>query len=130
MIARRIRGIAFLLFAGVMPVAMAAEDAKVLRLALPDIAYLDPQQITDLSSSRVANVIFEGLYQFDYLATPARVVPNTAAAMPEISADGRTGRSGSNPESSSRALRRSRASRASSSPRTTCIRSRACSTPI
>jgi len=90
MIVRRVRCIAFLLVVGVTPVAMAAEDAKVLRLALPDIAYLDPQQITDLSSSRVANVIFEGLYQFDYLATPARVVPNTAAAMPEISADGRT----------------------------------------
>ena len=40
----------------------------MLRLALPDIAYLDPQQITDLYSSRVANVIFEGLYEFDYLA--------------------------------------------------------------
>ena len=67
-----------------------ADEAKVLRLALPDIAYLDPQQITDLYSTRVANVIFEGLYQFDYLATPARVVPNTAVAMPEISDNGRT----------------------------------------
>ena len=62
----------------------------MLRLALPDIAYLDPQQITDLYSTRVANAIFEGLYQFDYLATPARVVPNTAAAMPEITDGGRT----------------------------------------
>ena len=62
----------------------------MLRLALSDIAYLDPQQITDLYSTRVANVIFEGLYQFDYLAAPARVVPNTAVAMPEISDNGRT----------------------------------------
>ena len=67
-----------------------ADEAKVLRLALPDIAFLDPQQITDLSSTRVANVIFEGLYEFDYLATPARVVPNTAVAMPEITDGGRT----------------------------------------
>ena len=34
--------------------------------------------------------IFDSLYVFDYLARPYRFVPNTAAAMPEISADGRT----------------------------------------
>ncbi len=62
----------------------AADDTKVLRVALPDIAYLDPQQISDLYSTRVASAIFEGLYQFDYLASPARVVPNTAVAMPDI----------------------------------------------
>ncbi len=90
MIARRARFICLLLVVGLTSVAKAAEEAKVLRLALSDIAYLDPQQITDLYSTRVANAIFEGLYQFDYLALPARVVPNTATAMPEISADGRT----------------------------------------
>ena len=69
MVARRIR-FAFLLLACALAPARGplADDAKVLRLALPDIAYLDPQQITDLYSTRVANVIFEGLYQFDYLA--------------------------------------------------------------
>jgi ABC-type transport system substrate-binding protein len=71
------------------PVALA-DDAKVLRLALSDITSLDPQQITDLYSRRVADAIFEGLYQFDPIASPAKVVPNTATAMPEISADGRT----------------------------------------
>lgn len=90
MIARCLRGIGLLLAFVVTPPVYAAEEPKVLRLALPDIAYLDPQQITDLYSARVANAIFEGLYQFDYLAKPARVVPNTAVAMPEISADGRT----------------------------------------
>jgi ABC-type transport system substrate-binding protein len=81
--------IGLLLLVALTPLAKAADEPKVLRLALSDIAYLDPQQITDLSSTRVANVIFEGLYQFDYLAMPARVVPNTATAMPEISGDGR-----------------------------------------
>ena len=61
--------------------ASGAQEAKVLRLALTDVAILDPQQITDLASARVANVIFEGLYQFDYIAFPPRVVPNTAVAM-------------------------------------------------
>ena len=54
------------------------------------VGTIDPQQISDLYSTRVANAIFEGLYQFDYLAVPARVVPNTAAAMPEIADGGRT----------------------------------------
>jgi len=67
-----------------------ADEPKVLRLALPDIAILDPQQITDLYSRRVADVIFEGLYEFDYLASPARVVPNTAVALPGITDGGRT----------------------------------------
>ena len=89
--ARRIRLAFLLLAAALVPAApVKADEAKVLRLALSDIAFLDPQQITDLSSTRVANVIFEGLYEFDYLATPARVVPNTAVAMPEITDGGRT----------------------------------------
>jgi len=70
--------------------ALAADPAKVLRLALPDITGLDPHQISDLYSARIANVIFEGPYQYDYLASPAKVVPNTAAAMPEITDGGKT----------------------------------------
>ena len=37
------------------------DQAKVLRLASSDIAYLDPQPISDLASTRIANVIFERL---------------------------------------------------------------------
>ncbi|VEB43415.1 Uncharacterised protein [Chromobacterium violaceum] len=33
--------------------------------------------------------IFEPLLKYDYLARPLKMKPNTAAAMPEISADGR-----------------------------------------
>src|SRR5678816_3307550 len=87
---RLVRAVGLLLAVALAQPAIAGEEPKVLRLALSDIALLDPQQITDLASARVANAIFEGLYQFDYLATPARVVPTTAVAMPEISADGRT----------------------------------------
>ena len=50
----------------------------------------DPQAISDLYSGYVTRVIFDPLYRYDYLARPFRIVPNTAAAMPEISADGRT----------------------------------------
>jgi oligopeptide transport system substrate-binding protein len=72
------------------PAAHAAADPhKVLRLASSDITSLDPQQPTDLYSTRICGQIFEALYQFDYLATPAHVIPNTAEALPTISADGK-----------------------------------------
>jgi ABC-type transport system substrate-binding protein len=62
--------------------AVAADPSRVLRIALDDITSLDPQQGTDLHSTRVTTHIFEGLHAFDYLATPAKVVPNTAEAPP------------------------------------------------
>src|SRR6266498_5001672 len=79
-----------LAWAVVAPIALAADAAKVLRIALPDITSLDPQQGTDLYSTRITTHIFEGLYQYDYLSTPAKIIPDTAAAMPEITDNGRT----------------------------------------
>jgi len=88
------RALAALVLAGAVLVSggdvRAADPAKVLRISLPDITSLDPQQGTDLYSTRVATALFEALYQYDYLATPAKIVPNTAAAMPEIADGGRT----------------------------------------
>jgi ABC-type transport system substrate-binding protein len=71
-------------------VARAADPNKVLRIASRDITSLDPQQGTDLNSTRVASHIFEALYQFDYFAVPAKVLPCTAEAMPAITDGGRT----------------------------------------
>jgi len=51
--------------------------------------HLDPQQISDFYSVRIAQHIFEGLYEYSYLADPVRVIPNTAATLPEIGDDGR-----------------------------------------
>ena len=70
--------------------ALAADMQKVLRVASPDITSLDPQQGTDLYSTRVASAIFEGLYEFEYLSSGSKVVPNTAEALPVITDDGRT----------------------------------------
>ncbi|MEO8344788.1 MAG: ABC transporter substrate-binding protein [Betaproteobacteria bacterium] len=84
------RWIAVAMLACIAIPALAAGPDKVLHLALPDITALDPHQISDLYSARVVNVIFEGLYQYDYLASPAKVVPNTAVALPEITDGGRT----------------------------------------
>jgi oligopeptide transport system substrate-binding protein len=68
----------------------AADPSKVLRVSSHDIASLDPQQGTDLYSTRVATEIFEALYQFDYLAEPAKVISNTAEALPVITEGGKT----------------------------------------
>ena len=68
----------------------AADPSKVLRVSSYDIASLDPQQGTDLYSTRVAGTIFEALYQFDYLAEPTKVIPNTAESLPVITDGGRT----------------------------------------
>jgi len=78
------------LLACLAPQALAADMNKVLRIASSDITSLDPQQGTDLFSTRVASAIFEALYEFEYLSTGSKAVPNTAEAMPVITDDGKT----------------------------------------
>ena len=63
----------------------------VLRVAFPIAETgFDPQAAGDIYSTYVNREIFDTLYKYDYLARPYRIVPNTAAAMPEMSQDGRT----------------------------------------
>ena len=59
-----------------------------LRVALrvPETGF-DPPLIGDLESSRIASCIFEAPLTYDYFARPVRLVPQTAAALPEVSAD-------------------------------------------
>ena len=68
----------------------AADPNKILRVATFDIETLDPQQYNDDPSFRVITAIFEGLYEWDYLAATPSLTPVTAAGPPEISADGKT----------------------------------------
>jgi ABC-type transport system substrate-binding protein len=70
--------------------AYAADATKVLRIASDDIDTLDPIQMQDFYSAQVASVIFEGLYEWDYLGNPPRPVPRTAVALPTYSADRKT----------------------------------------
>jgi oligopeptide transport system substrate-binding protein len=87
-----------LLFAALAAVALtgaqadsAADMNKTLRVAFPSAETgFDPQAMSDLYSATVARVIFDPLYRYDYLARPFKIVPNTAAALPDISADGKT----------------------------------------
>jgi ABC-type transport system substrate-binding protein len=80
---------ALLLLAHAAGAANAADVHKVLRIASNDITSLDPQQGTDLYSTRVASAIFEALYEFEYLSTGSKVVPNTAEALPIVTDDGK-----------------------------------------
>ncbi|WP_326541096.1 ABC transporter substrate-binding protein [Pseudorhodoferax sp.] len=68
-----------------------APGRRVLRLAFetPETA-LDPVQTqSDRNSNTVLAQILESPLCYDYLARPARLLPNTAEALPQMSADGR-----------------------------------------
>jgi oligopeptide transport system substrate-binding protein len=68
-----------------------ADPAKTIRVMFPVAETgFDPQATQDYYSSHVERAIFDTLYVFDYLQRPYKFVPNVAAAMPDISADGRT----------------------------------------
>ena len=69
----------------------AAPGKKVLRLAFPVAETgFDPAKINDIYSRTITPHIFEGLYQYDHLARPAKIKPLTATSMPEVSPDFRT----------------------------------------
>ena len=71
--------------------AQPAQPLKTLRYAFPIAeSTFDPAPITDLYSRTVVAGIFEAPLEFAFMARPAKMRPNTAAAMPEISADFRT----------------------------------------
>ena len=82
-----------LLFAFVLALTAGAQAQapKTLRVAFPIAENgMDPQAIYDEYSAKVCNAIFDPLYTYDYFARPARLVPNTADGMPQITDGGRT----------------------------------------
>ena len=93
MIARRHIGAAIVAIAlqALAASAAAADLNKTLRVAFPVAETgFDPTPVGDIYSQYVNRAIFDPPYKYDYLARPYRIVPNTAVAMPEISADGKT----------------------------------------
>lgn len=75
--------------AALLPAAQAAtEGKKVFRMAI-QIAEtgFDPPRVSDIYSRLVTSHIFEALYGYDPVARPIKIVPNTAAALPESNAD-------------------------------------------
>jgi ABC-type transport system substrate-binding protein len=72
--------------------ARAQAARKQLRIAFPapESSFDPPQTNSDYYSSTLIAQILEAPLSYDYLARPARLLPNTAAALPEVSADGRS----------------------------------------
>src|SRR5215210_7115120 len=50
----------------------------------------DPVKISDYYSGTVIEAIFDPLLTYDYLARPAKLIPNVALALPQITDRGRT----------------------------------------
>lgn len=67
------------------------QSNKVLKTVFPAAETgFDPGYIHDRYSAKINSAIFETLYTYDYLASPAKLVPLTAVDMPQVSADGLT----------------------------------------
>jgi ABC-type transport system substrate-binding protein len=84
-----------LLLAGLVGLAGAAAGQqaapKTLRYAFPIAeSSFDPAQISDLYSRTVAAGIFDAPLEFAFMARPFTLRPNTAAALPDVSADFRS----------------------------------------
>ena len=65
---------------------------KVLRVVFPtpESSFDPPQTNSDAYASTLLAQILEAPLAYDYLARPVRLVPQTAADLPEVSADGMT----------------------------------------
>ena len=71
--------------------AAPVDSPKTLRYAFRTAeTSFDPAYITDLYSRVVAANMFDAPLEFEFLANPVRLRPNTLAEMPEISADFKT----------------------------------------
>jgi ABC-type transport system substrate-binding protein len=69
----------------------AADMSKTIHVAFGSAENgLDPQAVYDSYSFYVCHAIFDPLYSYDYFARPVRLVPNTAAGLPQITDGGRT----------------------------------------
>jgi len=69
----------------------AADPSKVLRHVFPAAETgFDPAGVQDLYSATIEQMLFETLLTYDYLARPAKLVPLTAEALPEVTDNGKT----------------------------------------
>ncbi len=68
--------------------AHANGGPKVLRYAfrVAETGF-DPAQVNDFYSSSIIGNIFDAPLAYDFIARPAKIVTNTAEALPEVSAD-------------------------------------------
>jgi ABC-type transport system substrate-binding protein len=83
--------VAMMLVAGVAHAASPADPSKVVRMAFEaaDDGF-DMVRTVNYYSGWISEAIYETLLTYDYLARPAKLVPKTAEAMPEIADGGKT----------------------------------------
>ena len=86
------RAAASILIALAPPAAShAADPGKTLRLTFQVAETgFDPPRISDYYSGTVIEAIFDPLLTYDYLARPAKLVPNAAESLPQITDHGKT----------------------------------------
>jgi ABC-type transport system substrate-binding protein len=73
------------------PSAGPEATRKVLRVTFQAAETgFDPVKVSDYYSGTVIEAIFERLLTYDYLARPAKLVPNVAVSLPAVSDDGKT----------------------------------------
>jgi oligopeptide transport system substrate-binding protein len=75
----------------VLSTAHAADPRKVIRVAVTSAERgFDCVRESDENTGTLCDNIFDSLLQYDHLARPIKLQPRAAAALPEVSADGRT----------------------------------------
>jgi ABC-type transport system substrate-binding protein len=71
--------------------AHPATSPKTLRVTFQAAeSGFDPVKVSDYYSGTIIEQIFEPLLTYDYLARPAKLVPNVATSLPTVSEDGKT----------------------------------------
>ena len=71
--------------------AHSADMNKTLRFAMPVAeTSFDPIVVSDLYSNTIIDGILEAMLTYDYLARPAKLIPNTLIGMPEVVDQGKT----------------------------------------
>ncbi|GAA4013297.1 ABC transporter substrate-binding protein [Actimicrobium antarcticum] len=83
--------IAALLVSSAAQAVSPADPDKVIRVAFPaaDDGF-DMVRTQNYYSGFIAETIYETLLTYDYLASPAKLVPKVAEAMPEVTNEGKT----------------------------------------
>lgn len=90
------RNLVSLLIMGLLAITVSCTkkvdlNEKVLNLAVTsEVKGMDPIYANDKYSSNEVGRVYEGLLEYHYLKRPYTLVPNLAASLPEVSADGLT----------------------------------------
>ncbi|MDP2639800.1 MAG: ABC transporter substrate-binding protein [Betaproteobacteria bacterium] len=69
--------------------APSADPAKIIRIAFPVAeSTFDPLDQRDIYSAAITEAVFDAMLQYDYLARPPKLIPNTLEGMPQINTEG------------------------------------------